>query len=131
MTTTRQQMTSDIRLNRIAEIENTFLQNPIPLDHRNVYVGIGACADGELYDVVVANAYEECLNLVMSMASNADGKTLDVTELKLRLLEMASQNGRYGSVKGSLVSCVLLNTNNVGNKTCSYSICYRKTKDIN
>lgn len=121
-------MTSDFRLNRIADIENMFLQNPLPLDHRDVYVGIGASADGELFDVVVANTYEECLNLVMAMSSKADGETLDATELKLRLLEMAWQNGRYGSVKGSLVSCVLLNTNNVGNKTCSYSICYRKTK---
>lgn len=121
-------MTFDFGLHRIADIENTFLQNPIPLDHQNVYVGIGACADGELFDVVVANTYEECLKLVMSMASKADGETLDATELKLRLLEMAWHNGRYGSVKGSLVSCVLLNTNNVGNKKCSYTICYRKTK---
>ena len=115
---------------RISEIENNFRQNPLPLDPLDVYVGVGSCADGEMYDIVIANTYEECLALVMKMARSADPNTLNAAELKLQLLNSANYHGRYGTVLGGTVSAVMHNTNGVGNQSCSYTICYRKKKEI-
>lgn len=118
---------SDQRLVRIHELEKIFAEHPIPFDGSAVYVGTAICTDnGEIFDIVVAKTFEDCLQKMLRLAKRADYNTLDEIALKLKFLEDAFWNGRYGTKGGLVCSSGTNLENGIRNLNATHTICYKE-----
>lgn len=113
---------------QISKIESNFALHPIKPSPSEVYIGMSICKNGEIFDIVTERTFEKCLQGVLHLAKIADRETLNVEALKLKLLQQAAYNGRYGT-KGGLICQVSLGSEEFGNLETSHSICYKEIKD--